>query len=119
MEELVQDKGHELEGDGSAENATDTTTDATDTSDADNALHHKYLWPSKLHDCGRCWDDDGVNFCKDMIYKYLKLEYGQRDDISIEYKKRIVWQKEEKERERNHFLPLVPFSKLTSCAFIF
>lgn len=47
-------------------------------------------WPSAA-DCPLCWiDHDGVEKPNNkVLYKYLKLEYGQRDALSSEYKKEI------------------------------
>ena len=49
-------------------------------------------WPPAA-DCPRCWSSGGDNVIKqpnhDMLYKYLKLEYGQRDAQASEYKKEI------------------------------
>jgi Erv1 / Alr family len=42
-------------------------------------------WPPSRH-CPRCWLPDGKKNTE-MMYKYLKLEYGQRDDLYSDYKK--------------------------------
>lgn len=53
------------------------------------------LWPP-VSDCPPCWqnddyDDNNKNntWNNDAVYKYLKLEYGQRDALSAEYKREL------------------------------
>jgi Erv1 / Alr family/Thioredoxin len=50
------------------------------------------LWPP-VKDCPQCWHTDQDNYDTiwndDAVYKYLKVEYGQRDAISMEYKREL------------------------------
>lgn len=39
-------------------------------------------WPP-FEDCPRCWQN--LNLNSDIVYKYLKIEYGLRDALSSEY----------------------------------
>jgi Erv1 / Alr family len=61
-------------------------------------------WPP-VRDCPRCWQSDGAANPA-MIYKYLKLAYGQRDDFFSEYKQELLGNHVEEETGRD----LAPFS---------
>jgi Erv1 / Alr family len=61
-------------------------------------------WPP-IRDCSRCWLLDGAKNPATM-YKYLKLEYGQRDELFLEYQKELFGDPMIEEPGRD----LVPFS---------
>lgn len=43
-------------------------------------------WPP-VKDCPLCWQNEVLN--DELVYKYLKLEYGLRDPLSSEYKREL------------------------------
>lgn len=52
-------------------------------------------WPPR-RECGACWrenddDDDGtVTWKSDMVYKFLRLEYGQRDAFTADLRRELM-----------------------------
>lgn len=67
-------------------------------------------WPS-LHDCPQCWLPSG-SANQTTMYKFLKLEYGQRDDMSSEYKQELEASKVIEEIGDD----VEPFAFYTQCA---
>jgi len=57
---------------------------------ADNIAQVK--WPPRW-ECSACWMS-GDEWDEDMVYKYLRLEYGQRDAHSVELRREIMGEEE-------------------------
>jgi hypothetical protein len=47
------------------------------------------FWPPLSH-CARCWSPGYRQWNADMMYKFLKLEYGQRDAQSMAFQKEVL-----------------------------
>lgn len=69
-------------------------------------------WPPKT-ECSACWVSDG-EWDEEFVYKYLRLEYGQRDAYSADLRREIMSRQEsEPEHEadwREYFLPCTALS---------
>lgn len=48
-------------------------------------------WPPQ-HECGACWqeNDDGITWKTEMVYKFLRLEYGQRDAFTADLRRELT-----------------------------
>lgn len=46
-------------------------------------------WP-KIHDCRLCWIDKDGNYDHEIVYLYLKHEYGQRSPSTIELRRQLA-----------------------------
>lgn len=64
------------------------------------------MWPPG-RDCPSCWLPTGETWNDHVIYKYLKLEYGQRDALSLEYKQELFPPPEAVEPQPSRYRPQV------------